>query len=325
MEKFNNFMSMKIIKDFIGIILELFGLEPNTRIYNIIQFFFYDTIKIFILLFIFVMIISFIQTYFTPERSQKILGKYNGFGSKIMGALLGTVTPFCSCSSIPIFIGFTSSGLPIGTTFSFLISSPMVDLGSLLLLFSVFGYKVALLYTLFGLIIAIMGGTIIEKLKMENEINEFIFQSKKHDVYIENLTFKERINEAFEKTLFTIKKVYIYILVGVLIGSFIHNEIPSRIIENLLGKNNYLGVLCATLVGIPIYGDIFGVVPIGESLLNKGASMGVVLAFMMAVTTLSLPSLIMLSRVIKKRLLIVFILICFIGILSVGYLFNLIF
>jgi len=267
-------------------------------------------------------IISYIQSYFPPERSKKILGRFHGIGANSVAALLGTVTPFCSCSSIPLFIGFTSAGLPLGVTFSFLISSPMVDLSSLVLLMSIFGAKVAILYVLFGLIIAVIGGTVIERMHMEKYVESFILTLGNVDIDSPELTTLDRLDYAKEQMLSTFKKVFPYILIGVGIGAFIHNWIPEDWVASLLGNDNPFGVILATLVGIPVYADIFGTIPIAEALLFKGAQLGTVLSFMMAVTTLSLPSMIMLRKAVKPRLLALFIGICAIGIVLVGYLFN---
>lgn len=317
-------LGMKWLSDLVGELLNILNIDLTSKVGNAIHFFIYDVIKICILLIILIFIISYIQSFFPPEKSRKILGRYKGLGARIIGALLGTVTPFCSCSSIPIFIGFIRAGLSLGVTFSFLISSPMVDLGSLVLLMSIFGIKIAIVYVIFGLIIAVIGGTIIEKMHMENEISEFITKKENIEKSENEMSIKDRISCSKEQVLNTLKKVFPYILVGVLIGSFIHNFIPKDIIMNLLGKNNPLGVVIATICGVPMYADIFGTIPIAEALLNKGALLGVVLSFMMAVTTLSLPSIIMLKRVVKNKLLIIFISICIIGIITVGYLFNLI-
>lgn len=317
-------LSMKWINELIGKGLSLLGLDLTNRWVGSVQFFLYDVIKIVILLCLLIMIISYIQSYFPPERSKKILSKFHGLGANIIAALLGTVTPFCSCSSIPLFIGFTSAGLPLGVTFSFLISSPMVDLGSLMLLMSIFGYKVAIVYVIFGLIIAVIGGTLIEKLKMDKYVEDFVKVKSTINDSVTKLTQKERLKYAYDQMLFTLKKVFPYILVGVGIGAIIHNWIPEAWVETILGGNNPFGVIIATLVGIPMYADIFGSIPIAEALLSKGALLGVVLSFMMAVTTLSLPSMIMLRKAIKPKLLILFIGICTVGIILVGYLFNLI-
>lgn len=315
-------LGMKWLNDIIGNGLSAIGLDISNRFVGSIQFFLYDVIKITVLLCLLIYIISYIQSYFPPERSKKIMGRFHGIGANTAAALLGTVTPFCSCSSIPLFIGFTSAGLPIGVTFSFLISSPMVDLGSLVLLMSIFGTKVAVLYVIFGLIIAVIGGTFIEKMHMEKYVESFILTAKSVDIDSPDLTRKDRLTYAKEQMLTTLKKVFLYILIGVGIGAVIHNWIPEEWIASILGKNNPFGVILATLVGIPMYADIFGTIPIAEALLYKGAQLGTVLAFMMGVTTLSLPSMIMLRKAVKPRLLALFIGICTIGIIFIGYLFN---
>nr|WP_307991740.1 permease [uncultured Niameybacter sp.] len=318
----NQVLGMKWLNEGIGGLLALCGLDITSRLGGSIQFFLYDVIKITILLCFLIFTISYIQSYFPPERSKKIMGRFHGIWANIMGALLGTVTPFCSCSSIPLFIGFTSAGLPLGVTFSFLISSPMVDLGSLVLLMSIFGWKVAIVYVVVGLVVAVVGGTIIEKLHLENEVEEFIRQASAVDIEVDTLTYKERLNYAKEQVASTFKKVFPYILVGVGIGAVIHNWIPGGWIEGVLGSNNPFGVVLATLLGIPMYADIFGTIPVAEALLGKGAQLGTVLAFMMAVTTLSLPSIIMLRKAVKPKLLGTFVGICTVGIIIVGYLFN---
>ena len=306
----------------IGNLLEACGLSTETRLGGSVQFFIYDTIKIMLLLSVLILIISYIQSYFPPERTKKILGRFRGIGANIIAALLGTVTPFCSCSSIPLFIGFTSAGLPLGVTFSFLISSPMVDLGSLVLLMSIFGWKVAVVYVLLGLVIAVAGGTLIEKLHLDNEVEEYIRNGKSVDIGQEKLHFKDRLHFAWEQVVSTAKKVAPYVLIGVGIGALIHNWIPEEIIVKVLGNNNPFGVIMATIAGVPMYADIFGTIPIAEALLAKGALLGVVLSFMMGVTTLSLPSMIMLRKAVKPKLLWIFIAICTIGIILVGYFFN---
>ena len=318
----NEILGMKWLNQLIGNLLEACGLSTETRFGGSVQFFIYDTIKIMLLLGALILIISYIQSYFPPERTKKILGRFRGIGANMIAALLGTVTPFCSCSSIPIFIGFTSAGLPLGVTFSFLISSPMVDLGSLLLLMSIFGWKVAIVYVLLGLIIAVAGGSLIEKLHLENEVEEYIKNGKSVDIPQEELHFKDRLHFAWEQDVSTAKKVAPYVLIGVGIGAIIHNWIPEEIIVNILGANNPFGVIIATIAGVPMYADIFGTIPIAEALLAKGALLGVVLSFMMGVTTLSLPSMIMLRKAVKPKLLWIFIAICTVGIILVGYLFN---
>ena len=317
------FLGMKWLDTLIGNLLNSLGLNTAGRIGGSVQFFLYDVVKITVLLCVLIFLISYIQSYFPPERSRKIMGRFRGTRANCIAALLGTVTPFCSCSSIPLFIGFTSAGLPLGVTFSFLISSPMVDLGSLVLLMSIFGAKVAVFYVLLGLIIAVAGGTLIEMLHMENHVEEFIRRASAVDIASPTLTQKERLLYAKEQVAQTFRKVFPYILIGVGIGAVIHNWIPENWVVAVLGNGNPFGVILATLIGIPMYADIFGAIPIAEALLGKGAQLGTVLAFMMGVTTLSLPSLIMLRKAVKPKLLGVFISICTAGIILVGYLFNL--
>lgn len=318
----NEVLGMKWLNRLIGSGLSSVGLDITERIGGSIQFFIYDVIKIMVLLGFLILIISYIQSYFPPERTKKILGRFKGIWANIIAALLGTVTPFCSCSSIPLFIGFTSAGLPVGVTFSFLISSPMVDLGSLVLLMSIFGWKVAVVYVIVGLIIAVVGGTLIEKMRLENQVQEFIRNGKAMEVPQEQLTKKDRLNYAWEQVMSTAKKVASYVFIGVGIGAFIHNWIPEDIIVKALGTGNPFGVIIATICGVPMYADIFGCIPIAEALLAKGARLGVVLSFMMGGTTLSLPSIIMLKKAVKPKLLGIFVSICAIGIIIVGYFFN---
>lgn len=315
-------LGMKWLNRLIGQMLSFFGLNTENRIGGSIQFFLYDTIKIMVLLAVLILIISYIQSYFPPERSKKILGRFTGLGARIVAALLGTVTPFCSCSSIPLFIGFTSAGLPLGVTFSFLISSPMVDLGSLVLLMSIFGWKVAVVYVVLGLVIAVAGGTLIEKLRLEDQVQDFIRNGKAIDLPQEELHFRDRLKYAWEQVVSTAQKVFPYVLIGVGIGAVIHNWIPEAWVIKALGGNNPFGVIIAAICGIPMYADIFGTIPIAEALLSKGALLGVVLAFMMGVTTLSLPSMIMLKKAVKTKLLTIFVSICTVGIILVGYFFN---
>ena len=319
----NQLLGMQWLKELIGKGLSALGLNLTSRVGGSIWFFLYDIVKITILLCLLIFIISYIQSYFPPERSKKILGRFHGIGANIIAALLGTVTPFCSCSSIPLFMGFTSAGLPLGVTFSFLISSPMVDLGSLVLLMSILGGKVAVIYVVLGLIVAVVGGTIIEKLHMEESVEEFIRTAPRIDIDAPSLTRKDRILYAKSQVETTFKKVFPYILVGVGIGAVIHNWIPKQWIELALGNRNPFGVILAVLVGVPMYADIFGTIPVAEALLAKGAQLGTILSFMMAVTTLSLPSMIMLRKAIDRKLLGVFVTICTVGIIVVGYVFNL--
>lgn len=318
----NQILGMKWMNELIGNVLDKLGLNLAGRLGGSIQFFIYDVMKITILLCFLIYLISYIQSYFPPERSKKIMGRFHGIWANCIAALLGTVTPFCSCSSIPLFIGFTSAGLPLGVTFSFLISSPMVDLGSLILLMSIFGTKVAIIYVIVGLIIAVVGGTIIGKMHMESYVEEFILKASAVDIDSPELTQRERLSYAKDQVVQTFKKVFPYILIGVGIGAIIHNWIPKEWIEMVLGSNNPFGVILATLLGVPMYADIFGTIPVAEALLSKGAQLGTVLSFMMAVTTLSLPSMIMLRKAVKPKLLATFIAICTIGIILVGYGFN---
>ena len=322
----NQILGMKWLNGLVQNLLTLWGIDVTSRLGGSISFFIYDVIKISILLFVLVFIISYVQSYFPLEKSKKIMGRFKGLWARIIGALLGTVTPFCSCSSIPLFMGFTTAGLPLGVTFSFLISSPMVDLGSLVLLTSIFGWKIAVSYVIVGLVIAVLGGTIIEKLHLENQVADFIRNAKKINTVLpyEELSQKERFKSALDSVLQTLEKVFPYILIGVAIGAVVHNWIPQKWIENILGSKNPFGVILAAVCGVPMYADIFGCIPIAECLLAKGALLGVVLSFMMAVTTLSLPSMIMLSKAIKPKLLGVFVSICTFGIIIVGYVFNLV-
>lgn len=319
----NQLLGMKWLNEWIGSLLEKAGLDTASKLGGSIQFFLYDVVKITFLLCILIFLISYIQSYFPPERSKKIMGRFHGLGANCVAALLGTVTPFCSCSSIPVFIGFTSAGLPLGVTFSFLISSPMVDLGSLVLLMSIFGAKIAVAYVVLGLVIAVVGGTLIERLGLENEVEEFIHRANAVETDSPTLSQRERLEYAKEQVAGTFKKVFPYILAGVGIGAVIHNWIPEGWVTAILGSHNPFGVILAALVGIPMYADIFGTIPIAESLLAKGAQLGTILAFMMGVTTLSIPSMVMLRKAIKPKLLGVFIGICGVGIILVGYLFNL--
>lgn len=318
----NEILGMKWLNRLIGSLLSMLGLSPESRIGASVQFFLYDTIKIMVLLGCLIFVISYIQSFFPPERTKRILGRFHGLGANCAAALLGTVTPFCSCSSIPLFIGFTSAGLPLGVTFSFLISSPMVDLGSLVLLMSIFGWKVAIIYVVMGLVIAVAGGSLIERLHLEDQVEEYIRKGKNIELPQQDMTMKDRIRYAWDQMTGTAKKVFPYVLIGVGIGAIIHNWIPQDLIVSLLGDNNPLGVIIATLAGVPMYADIFGTIPIAEALLSKGALLGVVLSFMMGVTTLSLPSMIMLRKAIKPKLLGIFVAICIIGIILVGYFFN---
>ncbi len=315
-------LGMKWLNKLIGMILNACGLDTSGKLGGGVQFFIYDVVKIMVLLGVMIFLISYIQSYFPPERTKKILGRFHGIGANCIAALLGTVTPFCSCSSIPLFMGFTSAGLPLGVTFSFLISSPMVDLGSLVLLMSIFGWKVAVVYVIVGLVIAVVGGTLIEKMHLEDQVEEFIRNGKSIDTPQNELTKHDRLKYSWEQVTGTVKKVLPYVLVGVGIGAVIHNWIPEEWVIKLLGTGNPFGVIIAAICGIPMYSDIFGCISIAEALLAKGARLGVVLSFMMGVITLSLPSMIMLKKAVKTKLLGIFIAVCTVGIIIVGYFFN---
>ncbi len=318
----NQILGMGWLHDLVGAVLSGLSLDIHSRIGGSIHFFIYDIIKIMVLLGTLIFIISYIQSYFPPERTKKILGRFHGLSANILAALLGTVTPFCSCSSIPLFIGFTTAGLPLGVTFSFLISSPMVDLGSLVLLMSVFGLKTAVVYVVSGLVIAVAGGTMIEAMHLEDQVEEFIRKGRRIDMEIETMHPKERMEYAWDQVISTAKKVFPYVIVGVAIGAMIHNWIPEEMVIAALGTGNPFGVLIATVCGIPMYADIFGCIPIAEALLAKGARLGVILSFMMAVTTLSLPSMVMLRKAVKPKLSCIFVVICTLGIILTGYMFN---
>jgi uncharacterized protein len=304
------------------LVTNVFRLDVTDRLGGSIQFFIYDVIKIFILLSVLIFLLSYIQSFFPPERSRKILGRINGIGGNLLGALLGTITPFCSCSSIPLFIGFTRAGLPIGVTFSFLISSPLVDLASMLLLASIFNWSIALAYVVVGVVLAVVAGTTMSKLKLEKYIEPFVLTAKMMEVEQEKLTRRDRIIFARTQVLDIIKRVWKYILIGVGIGAAIHNWIPETIIAAVLGQDKWYSVLIATGAGVPMYADIFGTLPIAEALVSKGVGLGTALSFMMAVTALSLPSMVMLKKVIKMRLLIIFVGLVTLGIIIIGYLFN---
>ena len=315
-------LGMRWLSDLLGGLLSAMGLDLTGRLGGSIHFFLYDTVKILILLSVLIFLISYIQSFFPPERTKKILGRFRGITANILAALLGTVTPFCSCSSIPLFIGFSSAGLPVGITFSFLISSPLVDLGSLVLLMSIFGGKVAIAYVVVGLVLAVLGGTLIERMGMEKYVEPFIREAAAVSLDAPSMTRKERLAYAWEQVAATVKKVILYVLAGVAIGALIHNWIPTDWIEAILGSKNPFSVILATIVGVPMYADIFGTIPIAEALYGKGVGLGTILSFMMAVTALSAPSIIMLRRAVKPRLLATFVGIVTVGIILIGYSFN---
>lgn len=315
-------LKMEWLYNGVTFLLQLLGIDTNTQIGGSLHFFIYDVIKIYILLSVLIFMISYIQSFFPPERTREILGRFNGITANILGALLGTVTPFCSCSSIPLFIGFTNAGLPIGVTFSFLISSPLVDLASIILLASIFNWKIAFAYVVVGLILAVAGGTIISKAKLEGYVEPFVFSGTMAATEIQELTPRERIQYAREQVGVIFQRVWVYVLVGVGVGAAIHNWIPQHVITALLGQDKIYSVFLATLIGIPIYADIFGTLPIAEALVAKGVGLGTALALMMAVTALSLPSIIMLKNVIKTKLLVIFVGIVAVGIMIIGYTMN---
>jgi uncharacterized membrane protein YraQ (UPF0718 family) len=316
-------LKMDWLSKLVGFLVEKgFGLDLATRLGGSVHFFIYDTIKIFILLSVLIYAISYLQSYFPPERTRKILGRFSGITANLLGALLGTVTPFCSCSSIPLFIGFTSAGLPIGVTFSFLISSPLVDLASVLLLASIFNWKIAIAYVLVGIVLAVTGGTLISRLGLEKYVEPFVYGGAVAESDLPEMTKKERRAFAVEQVKSIIHKVWLYVLIGVGIGAAIHNWIPANLISAVLGQRNVFAVAIATLVGVPMYADIFGTLPIAEALVTKGVGIGTVLSFMMAVTALSLPSMILLSKVVKPKLLVIFASIVTAGIMIIGYAFN---
>lgn len=316
-------LKMQWLYDLVATFVEsVLKLDMNSRIGGSVHFFIYDVIKIFILLSVLIFTVSYVQSFFPPERTRKILGNFKGITANILGALLGTITPFCSCSSIPLFIGFTSAGLPIGVTFSFLISSPLVDLASVLLLASIFNWKIAISYVIVGLVLAVVSGTIISKLKLEKYVEPFVYGNPLLDIPEDEMTVKHRIDFAKTQVKDIVKKVWLYILIGVGIGAAIHNWIPEEVITALLGNDKWYSVPLATLVGIPMYADIFGTLPIAEALVGKGVGIGTALSFMMAVTALSLPSMILLKKVVKTPLLIFFASIVSIGILIIGFTFN---
>ena len=315
-------LGMKWLNRVVGNLLTSLGVDLESQLGAGLQFFIYDTVKIFVLLSVLIFGISYIQSYFPPERTKKILGRFHGLGANTLSALLGTVTPFCSCSSIPLFIGFTGAGLPLGVTFSFLISSPLVDLGSLVLLTSIFGGKIAIAYVVVGLVLAVAGGSLIEKLHLEEYVEEFIRSAGPVDLEAPELTTQDRLAFAKEQVLETVNKVAPYIVVGVGIGALIHNFIPESFVQEVLGGDKWYSVPLATFIGVPMYADIFGTIPVAESLFAKGAGLGTILAFMMGVTALSLPSMIMLRKAVKPKLLAIFIGIVAVGIILIGYLFN---
>ena len=319
----NQLLKMEWLSSLVTLLVEeVLGLSTRENLGGSIHFFIYDVVKIFILLSVLIFTISYVQSFYPPERTRRILGRFSGLSANILAALLGTVTPFCSCSSIPLFIGFTNAGLPLGVTFSFLISSPLVDLASVILLASIFNWKIAIAYVIVGLILAVIGGTVISKSKMEKYVDPMVFKGKMIEMPEESLTTRDRLEFAKDQVLEIVNKVWLYILIGVGIGAAIHNWIPEAWIVAVLGQDKWYSVLVATLVGVPMYADIFGTLPIAEALVLKGVGLGTAMSFMMGVTALSLPSMIMLKKVVKNELLGVFIGVVTLGIIIIGYTFN---
>jgi uncharacterized protein len=318
-----SFLKMTWLNDLVGRVIEdVLGVSLATRLGASLQFFVYDTVKILVLLSALIFAISYVQSYFPPERTKAILGRFSGIGGMTLGALLGTITPFCSCSSIPLFIGFTSAGLPLGVTFAFLISSPLVDLASVILLASIFNWTTALAYVIVGLVLAVLGGFVIGRLKLERYVEPFVFGTHLADADMPELTRRDRLSYARAQVAEIVQRVWKYVLIGVGIGAIIHGWIPQDFIEAILGEQNPFAVIIATIIGVPMYADIFGTLPIAEALVGKGVGLGTVLAFMMAVTALSLPALIMLKKVVKVPLLATFFAIVVTGIIIIGYSFN---
>jgi len=323
---------MHWLNGLVGSMLTFLGMDPSSQIGGSVQFFVYDLIKILILLVVLIFIISCIQSYFPPERTKRILGEVKGLKGNAAGALLGTVTPFCSCSSIPIFIGFTRAGLPLGTTFAFLISSPLVDLASIVILMGIFGAEAAVLYVITGIALATLGGWIIEKLHMDDQLEAFItcvpdapVPASSEGCSCQSRPYGDRIRYSLEQVKTTLKKVFPYLFAGVFIGALIHNWIPAEWIRAVLGENNSFSVIVAALIGAPIYADVFGTIPIAEALFGKGVDAGTILAFMMSVTVLSIPSLVMLKTIVRKKLMAAFVIIVMTGVIFTGYLFSWIF
>src|SRR5665648_667091 len=300
----------------------VFGLVPQSHLGGAVNFFIYDTIKIFLMLAVIIFLVSLIRSFFPAERTKKLLSHKREFVGNILAALLGIVTPFCSCSAVPVFIGFVESGVPLGVTFSFLISSPMVNEVALIMLWGLFGWKIAAIYIGTGLSVAIVGGIVIGKLKLEHLVEEYVYNIKMTDIELAALTWKERLEYAWGYVLNILKKVWLYVVIGIAIGGFIHGYAPADFLVKYAGPNNFFGVPLAVLVGVPLYSNAAGIIPIVHVLMEKGMAMGTVLAFMMAVTALSLPEMIILRKVLKPKLIGIFIGIISVAIIFVGYLFN---
>ncbi len=306
------------------LIFDLFGLHSGSHLGEALNFFIYDTIKIFLLLCTIIFVVAIIRSSFPPERTKRILSHKREYVGNIMAALLGIVTPFCSCSAVPLFIGFVESGVPLGVTFSFLISSPMVNEVALIMLWGMFGWKIALIYIGTGLLVAIVSGIVIGRLKMEKHVQDYVWEMQVGSQEIEELTFRDKLVYARDYTRDLLKKIFPYVLVGVGLGAFIHGYVPQDFLANWAGRDNPFAVPIAVALGVPLYSNAAGVIPIVSALTQKGMAIGTVLAFMMAVTALSLPEAVILSNVLKRRLLITFFGIVAAAIVFVGYLFNII-
>jgi hypothetical protein len=303
----------------------IFNITPKTVLGDAVNFFIFDTIKIFILLAVIIFIVSIIRSYLPPEKIRVILSHKNKYVGNILASLLGIITPFCSCSAIPLFLGFVQAGVPLGTTFSFLIASPMINEVALVLLLGLFGWKIALIYIVSGLIIAILSGVVIGHLKVENLVEPFVYQNSINGkIDLPSLSKKERISYAMDYTLDILKRVWPYILIGISLGAFIHGYLPSDFLAQYAGKDKWYAVPLAVLVGIPLYSNAAGVIPLVSALTEKGVSMGTTLAFMMSVTALSLPEFMILKKVMKIKLIVIFAGIVAVGIILTGSLFNLI-
>ena len=302
----------------------VFSLSVETGIGSSVHFFIYDTIKIIILLGVMIFAISYIRSYFPPEKTKKVLSKFSGLGGNFMASLLGIVTPFCSCSSVPLFIGFVEAGVPLGLTFSFLITSPIVNEAAFAILLGTFGWKIALLYVVTGVIIGTFGGAIIGKLKMEKHVESYVYEMQTADIDIKKMSQKDRVTFALNNMKDIIKRIWLFLIIGIALGAAIHGWAPAEFLSKYAGPENPFAVLVGVVAGIPLYSNALGTIPIAEALIGKGVGIGTALSFMMAVTALSLPEMILLRKVIKPKLIAAFVIIAGIGIVLTGYLFNLI-
>ncbi|MBM7853917.1 uncharacterized membrane protein YraQ (UPF0718 family) [Desulfohalotomaculum tongense] len=304
------------------LVTEVFGLSMDSRLGSSVHFFFYDTVKIIILLGIMIFAISYIRSYFPPERTKKILTRFGGVKGNIMASLLGIVTPFCSCSSVPLFIGFVEAGIPLGVTFSFLITSPIVNEAAFAILLGTFGVKIAAVYVAAGVLLGVLGGIVIGRMKMEKEVEDYVYKLKVGEAEIQEMTVQERIDFALNNVKDILRRIWLFLFIGIGLGAAIHGYAPEAILARYAGPDNPLAVFVATILAIPLYSNALGTIPIAEALINKGVGIGTALAFMMATTALSAPEMILLRKVIKPRLIANFVLITGIGIVIVGYLFN---